>query len=234
MSFSQDHQQQGSPQVSIQQQQQSISGASGSVQQGESSSSSTSSSSGGSPQAQLQASQQQQQQQPLAEATGSSLQGGPGVLGSLSVQPTSPPQLQQQALSGSDLAGGSVSSASSSSLFKSYPNVAWNGPYTGNTVSNQWSSRASQALVNSNPWSSLSNPLGGHTKKPVPNFHVISPMKKSTPNMSQQSMISSSMAGAMGNGSSNPLDNLRYPLEQQLLEIMRNASGESQDHFKGM
>uniref|UniRef100_T1KQ79 RRM domain-containing protein n=1 Tax=Tetranychus urticae TaxID=32264 RepID=T1KQ79_TETUR len=50
--------------------------------------------------------------------------------------------------------------------------------------------------------------------------------------MSQQSMISSSMAGAMGNGSSNPLDNLRYPLEQQLLEIMRNASGESQDHFK--
>lgn len=40
------------------------------------------------------------------------------------------------------------------------------------------------------------------------------------------------MASGIGNGSSNPLDNLRYPLEQQLLDIMRNAS--SENHYRGM
>lgn len=32
---------------------------------------------------------------------------------------------------------------------------------------------------------------------------------------------------------SNALDNLRYPLEQQLIEIMRNSGGDNQDHYKG-
>jgi len=40
------------------------------------------------------------------------------------------------------------------------------------------------------------------------------------------------MAGGMGSATS-PLDTLRYPLEQQLLDIMRNT-GDSQDHYKGI
>ncbi len=39
------------------------------------------------------------------------------------------------------------------------------------------------------------------------------------------------MSGGMGSATS-PLDTLRFPLEQQLLEIMR-TTGDSQDHYKG-
>jgi hypothetical protein len=39
------------------------------------------------------------------------------------------------------------------------------------------------------------------------------------------------MSGGMGSTTS-PLDTLRFPLEQQLLEIMR-TTGDSQDHYKG-
>ncbi|RWS26263.1 cytoplasmic polyadenylation element-binding protein 3-like protein, partial [Leptotrombidium deliense] len=38
--------------------------------------------------------------------------------------------------------------------------------------------------------------------------------------------------GNIGTGTNNPLDTLRFPLEQQLLEIMRSASGDNQDHYK--
>ncbi|RWS06150.1 cytoplasmic polyadenylation element-binding protein 3-like protein, partial [Dinothrombium tinctorium] len=38
--------------------------------------------------------------------------------------------------------------------------------------------------------------------------------------------------GGMGSGTANPLDTLRFPLEQQLLEIMRSATGDNQDHYK--
>ncbi|XP_074598925.1 cytoplasmic polyadenylation element-binding protein orb2 [Brevipalpus obovatus] len=41
------------------------------------------------------------------------------------------------------------------------------------------------------------------------------------------------MASGIGNGSSSAFDNLRYPLEQQLLEIMRSSGELNPDHYKG-
>ncbi|GIY82363.1 uncharacterized protein CEXT_203561 [Caerostris extrusa] len=38
---------------------------------------------------------------------------------------------------------------------------------------------------------------------------------------------------AASNVNSNSMDALRYPIEQQLLEIMRTSSADNQDHFKG-
>ena len=36
-----------------------------------------------------------------------------------------------------------------------------------------------------------------------------------------------------GNINSSTIDALRFPLEQQLLDIMRSSNADNQDHFKG-
>lgn len=36
-----------------------------------------------------------------------------------------------------------------------------------------------------------------------------------------------------GNMNTNSMEALRFPLEQQLLDIMRTSNAENQDHFKG-
>lgn len=146
-------------------------------------------------------------------------------------------------------------------LFKTYTNwssphqTTWSAPQTPNALST---------------WNTVN--LANH-KRSVPNMSPISPLKKTSPNMGQHSMVispskfrrSTSMPvgkpfphalGAntnydltgdesrdgnvilpfqdrqMPGNITSPLDNLRFPLEQQLLDIMRTTV-DSQDHYKG-
>jgi cytoplasmic polyadenylation element-binding protein len=92
---------------------------------------------------------------------------------------------------------------------------------------------------------SSSMPMG----KPFPNniasgstpFDLVSTGSDTTSSSSESANVRDSnillpfqerqMSGGMGSATS-PLDTLRFPLEQQLLEIMR-TTGDSQDHYKG-